>query len=82
MDLSILDLFILMNESPNLQSLNERGQNKRMMPVFHQQLTKQLMSTYREGRKRKRSVRSDVSGAGHWPLKLERKRLCKAWLCR
>ena len=34
------------------------------------------MSGYREGRKRKRSVRPDVSGTGHWPLKLEKKKDC------
>ena len=34
------------------------------------------MSSYREGNERKRSVRPDVSGAGHWPLKLKKKRYC------
>ena len=57
--------FILMNESPNHQQLDERGRNKRTMLFFRQQLATQLMSGYREGRKRKRSVRPDISGAGH-----------------
>ena len=67
--------FILMNESPNDQQLDERGRNKRTMLFFHQQLAKQLMSGYREGRKTKRSVRPDVSGTGHWPLKVEKKKI-------
>ena len=65
-----------MNESPDHQQLDERGRNKRTMLFFRQQLAKQLMSGHREGRKRKRSVRPDVSGAGHWPLKLEKKKDC------
>ena len=82
-DLCVSNSFILMNESPNNQQHDERGRNKRTMLFFCQQLAKQLMSGYREGRKRKRSVRPDVSGAGHWPLATEgrkEKRLCKAWL--
>ena len=75
-DLCVSNSFILMNESPNHQQLDERGRNKRTMLFFHQQLAKQLMSGYREGRKRKRSVRPDVSGAGHWPLKVEKKKDC------
>ena len=74
-DLSISNCFF-MNESPNRQQLDEHGSNKRTMLFFHQQLAKQLMSSYREGRKRKRSVRRDVSGAGHWPLKLEKRKDC------
>ena len=76
MDLSVSNSFILMNESPNHQQLDKRGRNKRMMLFFCQQLAKQLMSGYSEGRKRKSSVRPDVSGAGHWPLKLEKKKDC------
>ena len=75
-DLSVSNSFILMNESPDHQQLDERGRNKRTMLFFRQQLAKQLMSGYREGRTRKRSVRPDVSGAGHWPLKLEKKQDC------
>ena len=76
MDLSVSNSFILMNESPDHQQLDERGRNKRTMLFFRQQLAKQLMSGYREGRKRKRSVHPGVSGAGHWPLKLEKKKDC------
>ena len=46
------------------------------MLFFRQQLAKQLMSGCREGRKRKRYVRPDISGAGHWPPKLEKKKDC------
>ena len=80
-DLSISDSFILINDSPNHQQLYERGRNKRMMLFFHQQLAKQLMSGCHEGKKRKRSVRPDVSGAGHWPLKLEKKKDCVKPCC-
>ena len=69
-DLSISNSFILMNVSPNHQWLDGSGQNKRKMPFFRQQLAKQPMSCYCEGRKRQRSVHPDVSGAGHSPLKL------------
>ena len=75
-DLSVSNSLVLMNESPNHQQLDEHGRNKRMMLFFREQLAKHLMSSYREGRKRKRSVRPDVSGAGHWTLKLERKKTC------
>ena len=74
MDLSVLNSFILMNESPNHQQLDECGRNKRTTLFFRQQLTKQLMSGYREGTKRKSSVSPDVSGAEHWPTKLAKKK--------
>ena len=77
-DLSISNSFILMNVSPDHQQLDECGRNKRTMLFLHQQLAKQLMSSYRKGRKRKRSVRPDVSGAGHWPLKLEKKKIVRS----
>ena len=64
-----------MNESPDHQQLHERGRNKRMMLFLRQQLAKQLMSGYREDKKRKRSVLPDVSGGGHWPLKLKKKKI-------
>ena len=75
-DLSISNSFILTNDSPNHQQLDECGRNKRTMLFFRQQLAEQLMSGYREGRKRKRYVHPDVSGAGHWPLKLKKKKDC------
>ena len=55
-DLCVSNSSIFMNESPNHQQLDERGRNKRTMLFFRQQLPKQLMSSYGEGRKRKRSV--------------------------
>ena len=81
-DLCVSNAFVLINESPNHQLLDARGKNKRTMLEFRKQLSAQLVSGYRRGRKRKRNVRCDVSGAGHWPLKMEKKRTCRKKGCK
>ena len=81
-DLSISNSFVLMNESTNHQLLDANGKNKRTMLEFRKQLSRQLMSGYRRGRKRKRTGRDDVSGAGHWPFKVETKRACRKKGCK
>ena len=84
-DLSVSNSFSLMNELPNHQQLDERGRNKKTMLFFRQQLAKQLMPGYREGKKRKRSVppEKDLFRLWRWTLATQarkEKRLCKARL--
>ena len=72
-DLSISNALILMWESRNHKLVSRASRTKdRPLINFRKNLAVQFIAQERNGRKR--SIRPDISGDGHWPKRVETKR--------
>eukprot|EP00112_Aurelia_sp_Birch-Aquarium-sp1_P015019 Seg3293.2 transcript_id=Seg3293.2/GoldUCD/mRNA.D3Y31 product="PiggyBac transposable element-derived protein 4" protein_id=Seg3293.2/GoldUCD/D3Y31 len=77
-DLCISNSLVLMRESKNHKLKSRTGREKeRSLLDFRKNLAVQLLGETRNGRKRKRAVRPDIFGEGHWPKKVQVKGRCK-----
>ena len=77
-DLSLVNSYICMKESPNHQLLSKSGKEKaRTQLSFRMALGQQLIGTYRESRKMKLVSVADNCGNTHWSTKFEKKGRCK-----